>query len=182
MELYEVPITWEVPPPATNPEYFPLTKVPVPPVENFEQPFSFPTFGIETDPELEDAMLDLSQFWNRSSALLRDSYDFKCLNFDDIGNGNCCTLPVCENVYADCCDGSDEYDGKVKCSNTCWEAGKVARDKLKKKIATYQEGVTLRKHEIEQAKLALAKDEAELSKLKNEEKILKGLVQQFKGK
>ncbi|XP_058199445.1 glucosidase 2 subunit beta [Rhododendron vialii] len=80
----------------------------------------------------------------------------------------------------DCCDGSDEYDGKVKCSNTCWEAGKVARDKLKKKIATYQEGVTLRKHEIEQAKLALAKDEAELSKLKNEEKILKGLVQQLK--
>ncbi|KAI8526434.1 hypothetical protein RHMOL_Rhmol13G0307300 [Rhododendron molle] len=80
----------------------------------------------------------------------------------------------------DCCDGSDEYDGKVKCSNTCWEAGKVARDKLKKKIATYQEGVTLRKHEIEQAKLAVAKDEAELSKLKNEEKILKGLVQQLK--
>ncbi|KAG5544362.1 hypothetical protein RHGRI_016944 [Rhododendron griersonianum] len=61
MELYEVPITWEVPPPATNPEYFPLTKVPVPHVENFEQPFSFPTFGIETDPELEAAMLDLSQ-------------------------------------------------------------------------------------------------------------------------
>lgn len=69
----------------------------------------------------------------------------------------------------------------MKCSNTCWEAVKVARDKLKQKIATYQEGVTLRKHEIEQAKLALAKDEAELSKLKNEEKILKGLVQQLKG-
>ncbi|KAI7984396.1 Glucosidase 2 subunit beta [Camellia lanceoleosa] len=80
----------------------------------------------------------------------------------------------------DCCDGSDEYDGKVKCSNTCWEAGKVARDKLKKKIATYQEGVTLRKQEVDQAKLAVAKDEAELSKLTSEEKILKGLVQQLK--
>ncbi|GMP92189.1 hypothetical protein CsSME_00042518 [Camellia sinensis var. sinensis] len=80
----------------------------------------------------------------------------------------------------DCCDGSDEYDGKVKCSNTCWEAGKVARDKLKKKIATYQEGVTLRKQVVEQAKLAVAKDEAELSKLTSEEKILKGLVQQLK--
>ncbi|XP_059430441.1 glucosidase 2 subunit beta [Corylus avellana] len=80
----------------------------------------------------------------------------------------------------DCCDGSDEYDGKVKCPNTCWEAGKVARDKLKKKIATYQEGVTLRKQEVERAKLGLAKDEAELSKLKDEEKILKGLVQQLK--
>lgn len=33
----------------------------------------------------------------------------------------------------DCCDGSDEHDGKVKCPNTCWEVGRVARDKLKKK-------------------------------------------------
>lgn len=81
----------------------------------------------------------------------------------------------------DCCDGSDEYDGKVNCSNTCWEAGKVARDRLKKKITTYQEGITLRKREVEQAKLAVAKDEAELLKLKNEEKVLKGLVQQLKG-
>ncbi|KAI9400554.1 hypothetical protein POPTR_001G001700v4 [Populus trichocarpa] len=80
----------------------------------------------------------------------------------------------------DCCDGSDEYDGEVKCPNTCWEAGKVARDKLKKKIATYKEGVALRKKEVEQAKMAFAKDVAELSKLKNEEKILKGLVEQLK--
>lgn len=57
----------------------------------------------------------------------------------------------------------------------------MARDKLKKKIATYQEGVTLRNREIEKAKLSLAKDEEELSKLKTEEKTLKGLVQQLKG-
>jgi hypothetical protein len=57
----------------------------------------------------------------------------------------------------------------------------VARDKLKKKIATYQEGVTLRKQDVQQAKVALAKDEAELSKLKDDEKILKGLVEQLKG-
>ncbi|KAF9686532.1 hypothetical protein SADUNF_Sadunf03G0168400 [Salix dunnii] len=80
----------------------------------------------------------------------------------------------------DCCDGSDEYDGQVKCPNTCWEAGKVARDKLKKKIATYKEGVALRNEEVDQAKAAIAKDEAELSKLKNEENVLKGLVQQLK--
>ncbi|XP_068659644.1 glucosidase 2 subunit beta-like [Aristolochia californica] len=82
----------------------------------------------------------------------------------------------------DCCDGSDEYDGKVKCSNTCWEAGKIARDKLKKKIATYQDGAAIRKNEVEQAKEAIAKDEAELAKLKNEEKILKGLIQQLKAR
>ncbi|XP_021279250.1 glucosidase 2 subunit beta-like [Herrania umbratica] len=80
----------------------------------------------------------------------------------------------------DCCDGSDEYDGQVKCPNTCWEAGKVARDRLIKKISTYKEGVTLRKLEIEQAKIAIAKNEAELTKLKDEVKILKGLVQELK--
>ncbi|CAA0829031.1 Glucosidase 2 subunit beta [Striga hermonthica] len=80
----------------------------------------------------------------------------------------------------DCCDGSDEYDGKTKCPNTCWEAGKVAREKLVKKIATYQEGVTIRKKEIEQAKLSIAKDEGELSKLQHEEKILKELVEKLK--
>ena len=85
------------------------------------------------------------------------------------------------HLRADCCDGSDEYDGKVKCPNTCWEAGKVARERLKMKIATYQQGVTVRNRLVEQAKLAIAKEEAELSKLKNEEKILKGLVEQLQG-
>ncbi|XP_058079152.1 glucosidase 2 subunit beta-like [Magnolia sinica] len=80
----------------------------------------------------------------------------------------------------DCCDGTDEYDGKVKCPNTCWEAGKVARDKLMKKIVTYQEGVTIRKQEVEKAKQAIVNDEVELSKLKDEEKILKGLVEQLR--
>ncbi|PIN02914.1 Protein kinase C substrate, 80 KD protein, heavy chain [Handroanthus impetiginosus] len=80
----------------------------------------------------------------------------------------------------DCCDGSDEYDGKTKCPNKCWEAGKVAREKLRKKIATYQEGVIIRRQEIERAKVALAKEEGELLKLKDEEKILKALVEKLK--
>ncbi|CAA7389113.1 unnamed protein product [Spirodela intermedia] len=80
----------------------------------------------------------------------------------------------------DCCDGSDEYGGKVKCTNTCWEAGKVAREKLTKKIATYQEGIALRKIEVEKAKKAFEHDEAELTKLKTEGKILKGLVERLK--
>ncbi|XP_008781219.1 glucosidase 2 subunit beta [Phoenix dactylifera] len=80
----------------------------------------------------------------------------------------------------DCCDGSDEYNGNVNCPNTCWEAGKVAREKLQKKIATFQNGVTIRKQEVEKAKQAFAKDEAELSKLRSEEKILEELVQKLK--
>ncbi|KAJ6379867.1 hypothetical protein OIU76_016512, partial [Salix suchowensis] len=80
----------------------------------------------------------------------------------------------------DCCDGSDEYDGEVKCPNACWEAGKVTRDKLKKKIDIYKEGVTIRKREVERAKQAIAKDKEELLKLKNNEKSLKGLVKKLK--
>ncbi|KAH6823714.1 calmodulin-binding protein [Perilla frutescens var. hirtella] len=80
----------------------------------------------------------------------------------------------------DCCDGSDEYDGKTKCPNTCWESGKAAREKLRKKIATYEEGVTIRRQEIEKARLTMSKEEAELQKLKDEENILKGLVDKLK--
>ncbi|XP_010938146.1 glucosidase 2 subunit beta isoform X2 [Elaeis guineensis] len=80
----------------------------------------------------------------------------------------------------DCCDGSDEYNGNVNCPNTCWEAGKVAREKLQKKIATFQMGVTVRRQEVEKAKQAFAQDKAELSKLKSEEKILKEHVQKLK--
>ncbi|TYK21742.1 glucosidase 2 subunit beta isoform X2 [Cucumis melo var. makuwa] len=86
---------------------------------------------------------------------------------------------VNDNI-CDCCDGSDEYDSEVKCPNTCWEAGKVARDKLKKKISTFEEGVKIRKQDVEHAKNAIIKDEAELLELKNEEKVLKGLVEQLK--
>ncbi|CAH9093896.1 unnamed protein product [Cuscuta epithymum] len=80
----------------------------------------------------------------------------------------------------DCCDGSDEHASKTKCSNTCWEAGKEARDKLKKKIETYREGVVIRKQEIAQAKLAIVKEEEELSTLKNKENTLKDLVEELK--
>ncbi|PKA61833.1 hypothetical protein AXF42_Ash008665 [Apostasia shenzhenica] len=80
----------------------------------------------------------------------------------------------------DCCDGSDEYDGNANCPNTCWEAGKAARERLKKKIETFKEGIVARKKEIEKAKEAYTKDEAELAKLKSDEKMLKELVQKLK--
>ncbi|KAG8045215.1 hypothetical protein GUJ93_ZPchr0008g12282 [Zizania palustris] len=80
----------------------------------------------------------------------------------------------------DCCDGSDEYDSDATCKNTCWDAGKAAREKLKKKVATYKSGVVVRNQEVEKAKVAFAKDEEELAKLKGEEKILQGLVDKLK--
>jgi hypothetical protein len=89
-------------------------------------------------------------------------------------------LPI-PHFLLDCCDGSDEYGSNGTCKNTCWEAGKAAREKLKKKVATYKSGVVIRNQEVEKAKVALAKDEAELAKLKGEEKILQGLVDKLKG-
>ena len=84
-------------------------------------------------------------------------------------------------MYADCCDGSDEYHSDVKCPNTCWEAGKAARENLKKKITTYQEGVRIRRRDVDKGRQAFAKDEADLAILKAEEESLSGLVQKLKG-
>lgn len=63
LALYEVPITWEMPPPAAILENLPPTPAPAPPVENFEQPSNFSIFGMEFDPELEAAMLNISQYY-----------------------------------------------------------------------------------------------------------------------
>ncbi|KAG5524144.1 hypothetical protein RHGRI_030966 [Rhododendron griersonianum] len=58
LELYEVPISCEVPPPAVTLEYLPPAEVLAPPVEDFGLPFE-----METDPELEAAILNLSQYY-----------------------------------------------------------------------------------------------------------------------
>lgn len=82
---------------------------------------------------------------------------------------------------ADCCDGSDEYDGKVKCTYSCHEAGKVAMESLKRKVEMYQEGVVLRKVEIGLAKRAIARDKAELSGLKIEREVVEKFVHRLEG-
>eukprot|EP00897_Mesotaenium_endlicherianum_P002647 jgi/Mesen1/240/ME1142463C07567 len=44
----------------------------------------------------------------------------------------------------DCCDGSDEYEGRVKCNNTCREMGAESRQKLAEDVAMYKEGAKLK--------------------------------------
>ncbi|KAI8530275.1 hypothetical protein RHMOL_Rhmol11G0043900 [Rhododendron molle] len=58
LELYEVSISCEVPPPAVTPEYLPPTEVITLPIEDLELPFE-----LETDPELEATILNLSQYY-----------------------------------------------------------------------------------------------------------------------
>ncbi|KAG5540894.1 hypothetical protein RHGRI_020960 [Rhododendron griersonianum] len=59
MELYEVPITWETPPPVAIPENTPPTPIPAPPVQNYEQPLDY----LMSDPELRAAMLNFPHFY-----------------------------------------------------------------------------------------------------------------------
>ncbi|PON95613.1 Glucosidase 2 subunit beta, partial [Trema orientale] len=80
--------------------------------------------------------------------------------------------PMDLSSISDCCDGNDEYDGNVKCPNTCWEAEKVARDKLTRKIATFQEDVAVRKQEFELAKEAIARMRQNYQSCKRKRKCL----------
>jgi protein kinase C substrate 80K-H len=87
-----------------------------------------------------------------------------------------------ESVYsADCCDGSDEYDGKAQCTNTCSELGKVWRDKLRKKISTFKIGLEVRNRDVARSKLMIQKDKLDLANLKVDEKKLKAVVKQLGG-
>ena len=91
---------------------------------------------------------------------------------DKVGDGIC-----------DCCDGSDEWAGKVTCSNTCSELGRAAREAAEARIRVIQEGLNKRqvmvqeaRHQLEEKKLRLQEKEAkklELEALKEEKEKLK---------
>ena len=84
-------------------------------------------------------------------------------------------------IVADCCDGSDEYDGLAKCANTCWEAGKASREKLARKVNVYKEGLKIRRSEIESGKKLRQQSDITLTALRKEEKLLNEQVQKLKG-
>lgn len=92
----------------------------------------------------------------------------------------CCKYLKFSN-RADCCDGSDEYDGFAKCANTCWEAGKASREKLVKKFNVYKDGLKLRRSEIESGKKLRQQNDITLKALRKEEKLLNEQVQKLKG-
>lgn len=69
----------------------------------------------------------------------------------------------------------------MKCTNSCWEAGKAAREKLVKKVNVYKEGVKLRLSELESGKKLRQKNEKKLITLRKEEKLLSAQVKKLKG-
>ncbi|PON95615.1 Low-density lipoprotein (LDL) receptor class A repeat [Trema orientale] len=81
--------------------------------------------------------------------------------------------------FCDCRDGTDE-PGTSACPNGrfyCRIAGHVPLVLYSSRV---NDGMCERKQEVERAKEAIAKDEAELSNLQKEEEALKRLVQQLK--
>jgi len=41
-------------------------------------------------------------------------------------------------LHTDCCDGSDEYDGKVKCPDTCYALGEDTRNAKRQEIEAFK--------------------------------------------
>ena len=83
----------------------------------------------------------------------------------------------------DCCDGSDEWTGRVSCPNTCSEMGRAAREAAEARTKVIQEGLNKRQVMVEEArtqlqekKLRLQEKEArksELEMIKEEKERLK---------
>ncbi|KAI9141502.1 glucosidase II beta subunit-like-domain-containing protein [Paraphysoderma sedebokerense] len=82
----------------------------------------------------------------------------------------------------ECCDGTDEYDGKVKCQNVCKELAAAEKAKKEALIKMRKDGERLRKEYIEygqksknERKLQLVKLEQDLENAKKEVERLKKL-------
>jgi protein kinase C substrate 80K-H len=150
------------------------------------------TFGCKDDDD------DASSQHHRRFAIERFNDNFcDCLDGTDEPGTSACPDGkfYCNNVgyvpqyvfssrindgICDCCDGSDEYDGRIKCANTCWQVGREAREKLAKKLAMYKEGLRIRRREVQNARVLRLKQETEIASLRQEEKSLGKLIQNLK--
>ncbi|RIB21872.1 glucosidase II beta subunit-like-domain-containing protein [Gigaspora rosea] len=77
---------------------------------------------------------------------------------------------VCE---PECCDGSDEYDGKIKCPNICKETNAEYTKKLKELEKLRAQGIRIKKEYIEKGRKIKTKNVAELNRLEIELKAAK---------
>ncbi|RKP10505.1 glucosidase II beta subunit-like-domain-containing protein [Thamnocephalis sphaerospora] len=78
-----------------------------------------------------------------------------------------------------CCDGSDEYDGKVQCPNRCKEVSVAARERAKELRRIAAEGARMRQ-EYAAIGLAAKKNRVhQLSELEREEKELQRKIEEL---
>ena len=73
-----------------------------------------------------------------------------------------------ESADPECCDGSDEYDGKVKCPNICASVGKAYRKKVQEAENIQRAGSKIRDKYIRDRERALEGLVSEIVKLEIE--------------
>ncbi|KAM3171659.1 hypothetical protein ACTXT7_016166 [Hymenolepis weldensis] len=78
------------------------------------------------------------------------------------------------DMVCDCCDGSDEYNGRVKCNNTCETLAREKEERLQKKRKDFEAGHQIyneyvTRKAIELAEEAARKAEEERQRIKDEE-------------
>ena len=73
--------------------------------------------------------------------------------------------------FLDCCDGSDEYVGKVTCSNTCHELGKAERLEQQKLAEITKLGFEAKIQSIKKGKQLKLDKREKLKQLENDKQV-----------
>lgn len=68
----------------------------------------------------------------------------------------------------ECCDGSDETDGKVRCENVCAKVNKAYQRRKSQAKKVHEAGARVRAKNIEMARAEKQKDISKLESLKNQ--------------
>ncbi len=84
-------------------------------------------------------------------------------------------------LRADCCDGSDEFDGTATCPNVCRELAREATEGLQKQVAAAEAGVVTRREWAAAAARDKADKEAELQRLDAELSELRSKMEAARG-
>ncbi|GBG61336.1 hypothetical protein CBR_g20370 [Chara braunii] len=72
----------------------------------------------------------------------------------------------------DCCDGSDEWDGRATCGNDCKDLGLESRNQLAQEVTRQKEGLNLRRKYVEKGQQLIQGWKAERNKLAEEKKTV----------
>ncbi|CAG8493696.1 4370_t:CDS:10 [Ambispora leptoticha] len=68
----------------------------------------------------------------------------------------------------ECCDGSDEYDGKIQCPNSCEQVGAEHRERLREIARIQAEGARIKREYIEHGRKLRSEQQANLERLQVE--------------
>lgn len=82
----------------------------------------------------------------------------------------------------DCCDGSDEYEGKIECVNNCKELGKKMREEQDEKRRLQEEGFKKREGFIAEANNMMEGKKLKIQELEKEKTELQDKLKELEAK